>query len=96
MLVDGQICPGVNGQLLHGTVGQGDVLYVPGGWIVAERVAANLDFAGFRVGVVFKDNSHIDSVIGVREHLMECKAPSDTFTKLCAALRPAVAAAAAV
>lgn len=67
------------GRLYHGTIGHGDIVFVPAGWVVAERVAANLDFVGVRVGVLMQCPIQMKMLTAISTHLADNKVPSETL-----------------
>ena len=43
--------------VVHGTLGPCDLLYVPGGWVLAEVTGSNADAFGFKMGLLLADDS---------------------------------------
>lgn len=44
-------------QVVHGTLGPCDLLYVPGGWVLAEVTGSNVDAFGFKMGLLLADDA---------------------------------------
>jgi hypothetical protein len=43
--------------VVHGTLGPCDLLYVPGGWVLAEVTGSNVDAFGFKMGLLLADDA---------------------------------------
>lgn len=78
------------GSLFSCTVSVGDILYVPAGWVVAERVAANMDFVGVRVASL--TTVDIKALTDIDTHLRQNNVPSEMLSSIIAAMTPKAAA----
>ena len=70
---------GDKGELFHGTIGPCDGIYLPTGWVFAERTMKGTDVIGLRVGFVRKaDRAQFEEL---NQWLLQSKKPSDAMQK---------------
>ena len=63
----------------HGTVGDGDVLIVPPGWIFSEFVSSSTDYAGVRMSYLCRGDFTVLDKMSI--YLMKANKPSVLLTK---------------
>ena len=73
--------PGESGRpkLYHGSVGAGDILFLPSGWLFVERVARTTDHIGVRCSVWFKSGTPIFE--DINRWLLAASKPSIILSK---------------
>ncbi len=66
-------------QLFCTTVGAGDALYSPAGWVFFEKTTGAQDFAGVRYPVL--GLSEVDTLTLINQHLLQISVPSESLQR---------------